>query len=138
MCSPCGNKCTVLYVSTRIRFCTSLTANWCGTRRNCTRAYAHLLHQLAGFQNMSHSTESLFYSCEELFFKIGTRAIRCKTVLQSLRYPAGNVGAVVDGDKIRDYRFFVIDVTFKVKPDKESEWTNLQSLSQYICTCYAV
>ena len=61
---------------------TSLTANWCGTRRNYNRAYAHLLHQLTGFPiSVPHHRKSIL-------------------ILQ------GIVVAVVDGDEIRDFRFF--------------------------------
>ena len=61
---------------------TSSTSNWCGTRRNSSRAYAHLLHQLMGFSKYvpPHRKSIL--------------------VLQ------GIVIAVVDCDEIRDFRFF--------------------------------
>ena len=60
----------------------SLTANWCGTRRNSTRAYVHLLHQLTGF------------------FKSVPPHWKSILILE------GIVVAVVDGDEIRDFRFF--------------------------------
>ena len=59
----------------------SLTANWCRTRRNSTRAYAHLLHQLMGFSK---------------FVPAHRKSI---LVLQ------GIVIAVVDSDEIRDFLF---------------------------------
>ena len=59
--------------------------------------------------------------------------MRCKTVWWSLRYSAVTVVAVVDGDKIRDFRFFfVIDVTFEVytvegsRIDKSRELKRMQ------------
>ena len=48
--------------------------------------------------------------------------MRCKTIWWSPRYSASTIFAVVDGHEIRDFRIFVIDVTFEVyrirKPGK--------------------
>ena len=50
---------------------TSLTDNWCGTRRKSTRAYAHLLHQLTGFsKSVPPHRKSILVLAISVFFVI--------------------------------------------------------------------